>query len=197
MTNLPASASRSIDLVAYEQAAESRPTDAVLLQACRAGDAQAWDELVGRYDRLVFSVALRNGLSRDDAADVCQLTFVCLLESIDRIEDDSRLASWLMTVARRQAWRTTHRNRRESPAAELPERAEDPFERWHDIAAVHSALQQLPDRGRALIDALYFDPSHPSYAEIAARLDLSVGGIGPLRGRCLARLRALMVEAAE
>lgn len=49
-----------------------RATDAELLDRCRAGDEQAWDELVTRYERLIYSVALRNGVGSDNAADVTQ-----------------------------------------------------------------------------------------------------------------------------
>src|SRR5436305_13408180 len=61
---------------------EAPPEDAQLLERCRDGDSAAWDALVRRYERLVFSVALRNGLSREDAADVAQTTFLALLRSI-------------------------------------------------------------------------------------------------------------------
>ena len=70
-----------------------------LLAACRTGDQEAWELLVGRYERLVFSVALRNGVTREEAADVTQMTFIALLESVARLRDDQRLASWLMSVA--------------------------------------------------------------------------------------------------
>jgi len=56
-------------------------SDARLLQGCRRGEAESWDALVHRYERLVFSVALRSGLSPADAADVTQSTFIALLEA--------------------------------------------------------------------------------------------------------------------
>ena len=83
--------------------------DDELLRRCREGEAEAWRLLVERYQRLVFSVAMRNGLTREDAADVTQTTFMALLDSIDQIRGVDRLSSWLMTVARRQAWRLRRR----------------------------------------------------------------------------------------
>jgi RNA polymerase sigma factor (sigma-70 family) len=175
-------------------AVEPAVLDAELLARCRAGDAHAWDSLVRRYERLVYSVALRNGLKSEDAADVCQQTFIALLESIDRLNDDYRLASWLMTVARRHAWRARRREAQETPLGDLPEFRVDPFENWEQVAAVHDALDQLSNPCRDLLEALYFDPSSPSYSTIASRFNRSIGGIGPLRGRCLQRLRELMVD---
>ena len=45
-------------------------TDEELLHACRTGDSRAWEQLLERYERLVFSIARNTGLSREDAADM-------------------------------------------------------------------------------------------------------------------------------
>lgn len=173
------------------------PSDADLLERCRAGDAEAWDALVERYERLIFAVAARNGLSPDDAADVTQTTFVALIDSLERIEDETRLASWLMTVARRQAWRLRSVSRRSVPLEAVPDvasEAADPYVDWDTQVAVHDALGALGGTCRDLLLALYFEPDEPSYADIAQRLGRAIGGIGPLRGRCLDRLRSIMAE---
>ncbi len=169
------------------------PSDPELLERCRGGDAAAWDLLVGRYERLVYSVAMRNGATTEDAADITQTTFVALIDALHRLEDDTRLASWLMTVARRQAWRVRTLSRRDLPLESAPETTtEDPYELWDTQTVVHDALATLGGTCRELLLALYFDPDEPSYADIAARLGRSIGGIGPLRGRCLERLRTIM-----
>lgn len=171
-------------------------TDGALVRACRDGDGRAWDTLVGRYERLVFSVALRNGLEREDAADVTQEVFVALLDALDSLRDDTRLASWLMTVARRKAWRTRERFVRSHPApadvAADATLAADPLDSWTSLTALHDAVSDLGEPCRTLIHELYLDADQPSYAEIAARMGRSIGGIGPLRGRCLERLRGMV-----
>jgi RNA polymerase sigma factor (sigma-70 family) len=173
------------------------PSDVELVARCRNGDTSAWDLLVRRYERLVFSVALRNGLSQEDAADVCQTTFVALLETITSLREGEQLASWLMTVSRRQAWRVRRRREREQISALPPESSYDPWGDWDRVTAVHEALSRLADPCRDLLVALYFDPASPSYAVLAKRLGRSIGGIGPMRGRCLERLRALLDEPAD
>ncbi len=172
-------------------------TDADLLRRCRDGDATAWEALVARYERLIFSVAVRNGLTREDAADVTQITFIALLDSINRVRDDERLAYWLMTVARRQSWRIRRRLDRERPMTEVPPASEDPIGRWERSVELYQALQQLGAPCQQLVTALYFDPAKPSYATLAARMGRSIGGLGPLRARCLQRLRSLLGEDAE
>ncbi len=170
-------------------------TDGLLLARCRTGDGAAWHELVDRYQRLVFSVALRDGLDVEDAADVTQTTFVALLDSITQLRSDERLAAWLMTVARRTAWRMRRRREQEVGVAELPPVADE--RDWEQVAALHEGLARLAAPCRDLLAALYFDPSEPSYEEIAHRLGRAIGGIGPMRARCLQRLRALIDDGGS
>ena len=147
-----------------------------------------------RYERLVYTVALRNGLSADDAADVTQSTFVALVDSLDRIREEEKLPSWLMTVARRQAWRIRNLSRRTTDLEAAPEASVDPFADWATTTALHDGLATLGGTCRELLLALYFDPDQPSYAEIARRFGRSIGGIGPLRGRCLDKLRVILED---
>ncbi len=172
-------------------------TDADLLRRCRHRDAEAWNELVSRYERLVYTVALRNGLGAEDAADVTQSTFVALVDALDRLRDDEKIASWLMTVARRQAWRTRNLSRRTTSLDAAPEGTTEPFADWATTTALHDALSTLGGTCRELLLALYFEPDSPSYAEIARRFGRSIGGIGPLRGRCLDKLRVVLGEEAR
>lgn len=167
-------------------------SDGELLRRCRRRDSEAWNQLVSRYERLVYTVALRNGLSAEDAADVTQSTFVALVDSLSRIRDDEKLASWLMTVARRQAWRTRNLSRRTVTLEAAAEGVADPFADWATVTALHDALATLGGPCRDLLLALYFEQEEPSYAEIAHRLGRSIGGIGPLRGRCLDKLRVIL-----
>lgn len=169
-------------------------TDHELIRRCATGDEWAWDELVGRYERLVYSVALRNGVSREDAADITQLTFVALLDSLEMLQEDGSLPSWLMTVARRQAWRVRRRMNREQPFPTVVPEAGAAVDDYDRVAMVHGALARLGRRCRLLLYALFFDPDGPPYAVIADRLNCAVGSIGPQRARCLQRLRGLLNE---
>src|SRR5919205_1185206 len=83
--------------------------DARLVERCRRGDEGAWEALVGRYQRLVYAVPRRAGLDEDAAAEVFQEVVATLLESIDAIEQPSRLHAWLVTTAKRKTWRAVAR----------------------------------------------------------------------------------------
>jgi RNA polymerase sigma factor (sigma-70 family) len=145
-------------------------------------------------------------LSRDDAADIAQITFTILIESFDTLSEDSRLGSWLATVARRHTWRLLERNRRETASgdlegADLVERAvllgksdADSIEHWELTELLDTSLSKIGEPCRELLLALYFQPELSSYAEVGARLGIPIGSIGPTRGRCLKRLRQVLVE---
>ena len=80
-------------------------SDAALVRACLAGDEDAWEELVDRYGRLVYSIPRRLGLSAVDADDVFQNVFAALFRRLADLRDQSRLTSWLITTTYRECWR--------------------------------------------------------------------------------------------
>jgi RNA polymerase sigma factor (sigma-70 family) len=171
-------------------------TDHDLIRACRAGHAQAWERLLDKYERLVFSVSLNYGLTADDAADVTQITFTILLQNLDTLPEEIRLAPWLATVARRHTWRWLARNRREAvnPEGDIAGTETlggivDHSERWELVEWLNYGLSTLDERCRQLLLALYFDAAQPSYAQVADRLKMPVGSIGPTRARCLEHMK--------
>ena len=180
----------------------SQISDAELLRRIREGHTEAWDVLVDRHQQLVYSVALRSGLEPQDAVDVAQSSFLALLESQDSLQDGERLVGWLVTVTRRQAWKVRERRHREPPAAEPQDLATDEqvdsggLLDWEQLSVLHAAVDQLGSPCRELIRALYLDARQPTYTQVARELGRAVGGIGPLRGRCLERLRRMLEETS-
>jgi len=178
-----------------------RGTDRDLILGCKEGRARSWQRVLDRYERLVFSIPRSYGLSRADAADVSQITFTILIQSLDTLTEDSNLGGWLATVARRHTWRLMERSRRESTGREEDLAAsaallggEKPSDRWEIIDWMEQGLSKVGDPCRKLLIALYFDERQPSYVEVAERLDMPVGSIGPTRARCLQRMRRALGE---
>ncbi len=177
-------------------------SNAELLQRFVDGDQAAWDAIVCRFERLVYSVPLHCGLGPDDAADVTQATFAALINQSRTIRQPDRLGSWLSTVARRLTWRQLECRRREAPVGEHLESMvdldrvsdSDHAERLAFDAEVYDALNRLSPRCRDLITHLFLDGDEPTYAEVGVRLDRPVGSIGPTRQRCLDRLRDVIEE---
>lgn len=178
--------------------------DTQLIEACLAGDGAAWNRLVERYQRLVYSIALRQGLTAEDADDVFQAVFVILLGKLDTCRDHERLGSWLTTITRREAWRVLReRVAREGtagdedalvarPAADPPPEAV--FQEMEEQDLIRQAMDRLGGRCRRLLWHLFYSHEHPSYADIARELSMPEGSIGPTRARCLERLKATLAQ---
>ncbi|MGZ6793882.1 MAG: RNA polymerase sigma factor, partial [Mycobacteriales bacterium] len=125
---------------------------------------------------------------------------------IDRIEDPDRLGAWLATTARRECLRLIARSRRTTPVAAVEALADSsgPPAPAPDSALlarerdeqVREAVALLPPHCRRLLEQLMADP-RPSYSEIADRLQMPIGSIGPTRGRCLRRLQELLGPAGQ
>lgn len=185
-------------------------TDAELVAQCRAGRQAAWSTLVRRFQRLVYTVPRRAGLSDELAADVFQFTFSRLFEHIDKLDDGARVHAWLVTTARRETLRLLEQSRRvvdlAAAAGSDDGETEDPLERIADPAPlpeallgelqeqdrVRRALERLEPRHRQLLELLFLQDEAPPYAEIAARLGIAEGSIGPTRARALDKLRTLL-----
>ncbi|MCB0115420.1 MAG: sigma-70 family RNA polymerase sigma factor [Caldilineaceae bacterium] len=172
--------------------------DQALLEQARNGDSRAWQQILKRYERLVYSIPLNYGLSQADAADIVQITFTALLKQMDGLRSDSSLGAWLSVVARRHTWRVVQKQKREQidSAADISEHvqalgksASNPIERWETLEWINQGMLTLDERCRELLTALYFDPAEPAYSEIAQQLGIAEGSIGPIRARCLKRLK--------
>lgn len=180
-------------------------TDPQLIELCRQGREDAWQQLLTRYERLVFSIPLNYGLTRADAADIAQLTFTTLVEHLDRLRPDSNLGGWLATVARRHALHHLRKHKREFLGKEedvaeshflLNTADSDATSYWERVNWLNQGLDLLDQRCRELLLLLYFSEEQPAYEDVAEQLSLRVGSIGPIRGRCLDRLRSILAERA-
>ncbi len=185
------------------------PTDSELVARCRAGQQPAWNLLVRRYQRLIFTVPRRAGLSEDQAADVFQVVFSRLFENLDKLADPSRVQAWLVTTAKRETLRVLELSRRIVdlvPSSGEEDDGSDPLDRFASDQPLPEALladlqqqdrlaralQQLDERSRRFIELLFLQDEALPYAEIAAQLGIAEGSIGPTRARCLQKLRAVL-----
>ena len=185
--------------------------DAALVSRCRRGEGAAWEALVHRYQRLVYAIVRRVGQDEHMAADVFQTVFARLVAQLPRIADPRRLQAWIVTTAKREALLALRRGQRivsmtraddgGEEAAEfdisddspLPE---DALAELQQQDLVRRALERMDARCRELLQMLFRDDDDKvRYEDIARRLGVSVGSIGPTRARCLGKLRRLVDPA--
>ncbi len=177
--------------------------DEWLVQGCIQGDQQAWEVLIDKYKRLIFSIPIKYGANSADAADVFQAVCIEVLNSLPQLKNVQSLRSWLITVTIRQAyrWKKKQLNHVELDAME-PDVAEalasippvETLEQLEQEQIVREVVAKLAPRHRELVQLLFFEQPPLPYAEIARRMGLATGSIGFIRGRCLDKLRTALVE---
>lgn len=171
-----------------------------LVKRAAAGEREAWDALVRRFNGLIWAIVRQHRLSWEDAQDATQVVWLRLLESLGTLRDPSRVSAWLATTTRYECLRLIRLRRRvlstvedllESQADPVPSSEEIVTERDHQ-RGVFAAMRRLGPRCRQLLELSAFKLH---YQEIAKMLDMPVGSIGPTRKRCLDQLRKLLRTA--
>ncbi len=181
----------------WQQAADS-------FRRWRAGGdiaAGALDDLVRCLTPVLWHVVRSYGLDKDQTEDVVQTTWLTLVRRHESIADPQAVASWLTTTARREAWRVSRSDGRATPVidevieARIPHQqaAETDVMRIDEEDRLWACVNKLDARCRRLLRIVAFD-DRPDYQGIARDLDMPVGSIGPTRGRCLGKLKALLGE---
>jgi RNA polymerase sigma-70 factor, ECF subfamily len=168
-------------------------TDAQLVARCRAGDPDAWRELVERYSRYVYAITQAFRLPEHVAEDVFQDVFSRAYERLHTLRDDEAFRPWLASMVRRRAVDMLRASRRET-SLEDPELepAEETLEELAEAFDVHRALDTLPEHCRDILDRFFAQDE--SYRTIAEALDLPSGTIASRISRCLAKLKDELTE---
>jgi len=188
-------------------------TEADLIARCRQGDAAAWDRLFdlhyGPSARFVFQ--LSPGLSREDAEEICQETFLAVIKNLRLFKGGSRLQTWIFRIAANKARDCLQRQRAAKRGGGLPPislQAENPetgltpdppsalpgpdalLLQAERGALVARALEQLATPCREVIDLRFF--ADLSYDEIGAELGLNSKTVSSRLAKCLGHLARIM-----
>jgi RNA polymerase sigma factor (sigma-70 family) len=167
-------------------------TDAQLVARCRTGDHDAWRELVARFSRYVYAIAVQAfKLPEPDAEDVFQETFARAYENLHKLRDDEAIRPWLAQLTRRLCIDRLRAASAEqlTEDVEVPD-AENTIERLDEAMAVHEALATLPDNCQEILDRFF--ARDESYRVIGDALDVPSGTIASRISRCLTKLRTEM-----
>lgn len=146
--------------------------DADCVARCLQGDTAAFEPLVARYQRALFTVALRLTSNREDARDATQNAFIRAFERLDTFDPSRRFFSWLYRIAVNESLNLRRTLKAHEPiAASLEAGATaDPVERAELSERVQAALMQLPFDQREVIVLRHF--AEMSYEEIGDALSL-------------------------
>jgi RNA polymerase sigma-70 factor, ECF subfamily len=77
--------------------------EGALVAAAKGGDINAFETLVGRYERKIFRLAQNITQNKEDAEDVMQEAFLKSYQHLDEFQGNSRFYTWLVRIAVNQA----------------------------------------------------------------------------------------------
>jgi RNA polymerase sigma factor (sigma-70 family) len=180
---------------------ETPRTDAELIAACLEGDGDAWEALVNRYRRLIYSIPFKWGLQREDAMEVFQAVWLDCFQELHLLRDIDRLQAWLVRIAVRKCYRLKAGKLGKPEEVEiietdhiLEDQSGDLLRRLDQEQMIRTTMGQLSERCQQVISALFFEDPFPGYAALAERLGLSSNSIGFTRDRCLQRMGKLLKD---
>lgn len=180
--------------------------DKHMLVKARRGELSAFEELVHKYEKRVYAVALRSSGSPEDAADITQEVFLRAWRSIETFRGDSGFSTWLFRITMNMC--VDHARHRQSQpqcrplvigeedaerpipdTAPTPEEHLDNSELGRELAA---ALDAVSEEHRRIV--LLRDVSGMSYTEIAEVLEISEGTVKSRLARARVALRRILLE---
>lgn len=184
---------------------EAAEQDAQIVERCRAGDQTAWNDLVDRYQRLIYAIPRRAGLSEEQCNDVFQDVFLTLFQKIDDLEQPRRLRSWIVTTAKFKAWAVVRSSKgmyspsteeeMEAEMSNLPDKSPLADARLIELEEQHlirTAVKELEEKCRTILSMLYLSEPAASYAEVGIAVGVGETSISPLRTRCLKKLEKIL-----
>jgi RNA polymerase sigma factor (sigma-70 family) len=176
---------------------ELSSSDARLVRGCLRGREDAWGALLDKYKNLIFSIPIRQGIPRDDAADIFQRVCLLLFAELKHLRQPAALPMWLIRVTSHEClrWHRQERSHASPPPEQTPLAPQDallPDEmvaRIKEEQMLREAIEALAPRCRQVIQMLFFESPARPYEDVARSLGLATGSIAFIRGRCLTRLR--------
>jgi RNA polymerase sigma-70 factor (ECF subfamily) len=167
-------------------------TDAELVARCRSGEDEAWNELVERFSRYVYAIAVQAfRLPPADAEDIFQEVFARVYEHLDRLRSDDAIRPWIAQLTRRLCIDRLRSVGREAPAdGEELEIAgvDESLARLDEAMTVRACLDAVGENCKEILDRFFCRDE--SYRVIGDALDLPAGTIASRISRCLSKLKA-------
>lgn len=181
-----------------------------IIEKVLGGDANAFEELVLKYEKTVYNLALRMVGDRDDASDMTQEAFIKAYGSLSSFRGDSKFSVWIYRIAtnvcldflrsksRKQQVSLTVSDDDEDAQLDIPDPKADPEHQLIkkiSMQSVEEGLKTLPDKQRQIL--VMRELGGMSYAEIGAALSLEEGTVKSRIFRARKRLCAFLLDSGN
>ena len=158
-------------------------TDEIIVERALTGDAEAFGELVRRWERRIFALTYGMLGREEDARDATQETFLAAFRSLRNFRGEAKVSSWLHRIAVNQCISRQRRSkvRSESTLEDEHETQASSYSPAHvaegrqETAAVRRAINSLPVELRQVVVMKEFEEL--TFREIAEALDLPLSTV--------------------
>lgn len=158
-------------------------SDDALIKKAIDGNRSAWLKLVRRYEKRVFSYALRMVSNTDDAQDLMQDTFLAVFRNLNSFRGDSAFKSWLLKIAHYRCIEFYRRRKNTVDIESVPEAFNEAGENCPELSVVTQqqgsevirAMSQLPVNQRVVIEMKFFQ--YLTFDDIAQQLGISTSTV--------------------
>lgn len=182
-----------------------------IIEKVLGGDANAFEELVLKYEKTVYNLALRMVGDRDDAFDMTQEAFIKAYGSLSSFRGDSKFSVWIYRIAtnvcldflrsksrKQQVSLTVSDDDDEDAQLDIPDPSSDPEQQLMQkmsMQSVEEGLKTLPDKQRQIL--VMRELGGMSYAEIGKALSLEEGTVKSRIFRARKRLCTFLLDSGN
>lgn len=177
-----------------ERARMTEDSDLALVQRTRAGEVEAFSELVLRHERIVFNLAFRFMRDNALAEDMTQESFLKAFRLLHGFRGDCSFSTWLYRVTCSVCLTELNRRKRRGEVELTPAHADDAAEEPSDSSdmpdLIRRCVTRLPER-YATIVSMYYLQEVP-YEEIAEAMRIPMGTLKTWMHRARLQLRKIV-----
>jgi len=179
--------------------------DLYYIEAVRKGNVQAFSFLVKKYQKLVYTLALKLLKKPEEAEEMAQDTFIKAYQKLDSYEGKSKFSTWLYSITYNACISELRKRRIEFKSLDDRQISDQDEQKMHDYYRetkkedqekyLNLALEKLPEDDQVLVTLYYYESQ--SMDEISVITGLTVSNIKVKIHRARKRMYSLLQEMLQ
>jgi RNA polymerase sigma-70 factor (ECF subfamily) len=180
----------------------NKTDDIYHIEAVRKGNVQAFSFLVEKYQKLVYTLALKLMKKPEEAEEMAQDTFIKAFQKIDSYEGKSKFSTWLYSITYNACISELRKRRIEFKSLDDRQISEQDEQKMNDYYRetkkedqekyLNLALEKLPEDDQVLVTLYYYE--NQSMEEISLITGLTISNIKVKIHRARKRMHSLLYE---